>query len=168
LSAIRVDAAALALTAFGRGIACSIGRSGAIDAADKREGDGMTPRGDYALRAVLFRPGRAAPPPGMALPWRWTRVADGWSDDAADPLYNRPVFLPHAFSAERLQREDGLYDVIVVLGHNDDPVTPGLGSAIFLHCSIEGRPTEGCVAIARAELLALLPLLAPGDRISIG
>lgn len=156
-----VDTAARTLAAFGRIIPCAIGRSGAIAAADKREGDGMTPRGAWPVRAVLLRPGRVAPPPALRLPWRWTHPADGWSDDPADPLYNRPVRQPHRFSAEHLQREDGLYDVIVILGHNDAPPAPGLGSAIFLHCAIEGRATEGCVAIAKAELLGLLPYLTP-------
>ena len=57
---------------------------------------------------VLFRPGRAAPSPGMKLPWRWVRPGDGWSDGAEDPEYNRPVRHPHGYSAEHLEREDGL------------------------------------------------------------
>ena len=102
------------------------------------------------------------------LPWRWLRPDDGWSDDVRDPAYNRPIRHPHAFSAERLWREDGLYDIIVVLGHNDAPPKPDAGSAIFLHCWRDGAPTEGCVAIARDDLLALLPLLHAGDVLEIG
>ena len=168
MTALVVDTAARTLTAFGRAIPCSIGRGGAIAAAEKREGDGMTPLGSWPIRAVLLRPDRVALPSGIRLPWRWLRPDDGWSDDPADPAYNRPVHHPHRFSAERLWREDGLYDVILVLGHNDDPPVAGLGSAIFLHCWNEGQPTEGCVALAKEELLVLLPLLAPGDHIDIG
>ena len=84
-----------------------------------------------------------------------------------DPAYNRPVRHPHGFSAEHLWRQDGLYDVVIVLGHNDAPPVPKLGSAIFLHCWRDGAPTEGCVAMAREDLLALLVELAPGDRITI-
>lgn len=164
---IRVDTGALTLEAAGRRIACAIGRSGACPAADKREGDGMTPLGLWAIRTVLFRPGRAAPPAGLALPWRWTRADDGWSDDPADPAYNRPVRHPRAASAEHLWREDGLYDVIVTLGHNDAPPVPGLGSAIFLHCWNEAKPTEGCVAIEKAALLDLLPLIGRGESVQI-
>ena len=164
---VRVDSAALTLTApDGTVIPCTIGRAGACPAADKREGDGMTPLGTWPIRAVLFRPGRAAPPEGLRLPWRWVRPGDGWSDGLGDPDYNRPVRHPHGFSAERLVREDGLYDVIVVLGHNDAPPVEGLGSAIFLHCS-EGRPTEGCVAVEKGALLGLLAQLAPGDAVEI-
>ena len=161
-----VDSARLMLQAGNRSISCSIGRSGTVAAADKREGDGATPVGDYALRGVLLRPDRIAPP-HMRLPWRWLSPGDGWSDDPRDPAYNRPVRHPHRFSAERLWREDGLYDVIVVLGHNDSPPAAPLGSAIFLHCRRDTAPTEGCVAIARAELLGLLPALGPDDRIAI-
>jgi len=167
LNAIRVDTRALTLTGpDGVAIPCTIGRGGACPAPDKREGDGKTPLGTWPIRAVLFRPGRAAPPPGLKLPWRWIRPDDGWSDDVDDPAYNRPVRHPHRHSAERLEREDGLYDVIVVLGHNDDPPLAGQGSAIFLHCS-EGRPTEGCVAVEKRSLLALLPALEPGDLVEI-
>ncbi|TVV70152.1 L,D-transpeptidase family protein [Sphingomonas solaris] len=165
MSLLRVDTAAGVLTAFGHIIPCAIGRGGALPAAAKREGDGATPIGCWPLLAVLLRPDRVAHP-GGALPWRRLRPGDGWSDDPADPAYNRPVRHPHRWSAERLWREDGLYDVIVVLGHNLPPVA-GAGSAIFLHCWNRGKPTEGCIAIDRAALLGLLPQLAPGDTLAI-
>jgi L,D-peptidoglycan transpeptidase YkuD (ErfK/YbiS/YcfS/YnhG family) len=66
-------------------------------------------------------------------------------------------------------RDDALYDVVVVLGHNDDPVVPGAGSAIFLHLMRDdGGPTEGCIGVPRALALELVAALAPGDRICIG
>lgn len=165
---IIVDVATRTLHAQGRTHPCSIGRAGAIGAASKREGDGMTPCGCYALRAALLRRDRVVPARPPALPWRWIRPSDGWSDDPADPAYNRPVMHPHGFSAERLWRDDGLYDVILVLGYNDAPPVQGLGSAIFLHCWNAGAPTEGCIAIERAALLELLPDLVPGLAIAIG
>lgn len=167
MSGLRVDSTALILTGpDGTTVPCAIGGGGALPASEKREGDGATPLGRWPIRCVLFRPGAAEPPPGLRLPWRWTRASDGWSDGAGDPEYNRPVRHPHRFPAERLVRDDGAYDVIVVLGHNDAPPVQGRGSAIFLHCS-EGRPTAGCVAIEKADLLALLPGLAPGDVVEI-
>jgi L,D-peptidoglycan transpeptidase YkuD (ErfK/YbiS/YcfS/YnhG family) len=169
VTVIRVDSAERTLTGpDGAAIPCTIGRSGACAAADKREGDGMTPFGIWPIRCVLFRAGRSTPPPGIKLPWRWVGKDDGWSDDPADPAYNRPVRHPHRFPAERLVREDGLYDIIVVLGHNDAPPVPGAGSAIFLHCSAGEKPTEGCVAIARERLAVLVGQLAPGDVVEIG
>lgn len=157
------DGAAGSLHAGDRTIPCSIGRGGLIAAADKREGDGATPIGIWPIRGILLRPDRVALPEGLALPWRWLRPDDGWSDGVDDPAYNRPIRHPHRFSAERLWRDDGLYDAIVVLGHNDAPPVAGAGSAIFLHCWRGGAATEGCVAVARKALLALLPRLVAGD-----
>jgi L,D-peptidoglycan transpeptidase YkuD (ErfK/YbiS/YcfS/YnhG family) len=145
--------------------ACAIGRGGACDAADKREGDGRTPRGRWPIRAVLLRPDRGLVPPAH-LPWRWLRTTDGWSDDPADPVYNRPVRHPHDRSAERLWRADGLYDAILVIGHNDLPPRPDAGSAIFLHLR-EGEATEGCVAVPRAAMRDLLAELAADAVVDI-
>ncbi|MGB3927457.1 MAG: L,D-transpeptidase family protein, partial [Sphingobium sp.] len=157
MSVVRVESAEGRLRFGALTMACAIGRGGACSAADKREGDGCTPLGAWPLRAVLLRPGKVSAS-GIKLPWRWIRPDDGWSDDPSDPAYNRPVRLPRAFSAESLIRADDAYDVIVILGHNDAPPVPGKGSAIFFHLS-EGRPTAGCVAVARADMLRLLPLL---------
>lgn len=164
---IIVDTATRTLTAGGRTVPCAIGKNGAVSASEKREGDGKTPLGRWPLRALLLRRDRNEAPQ-TALPWRWIHADDGWSDDVADLVYNRPVRHPHGFSAERLWREDALYDLIVVIGHNDDPPVPGAGSAIFLHCLAEnGRPTEGCVAIDKTELRALANAAAPTDTIEI-
>lgn len=165
MSAIRVECGAGRLTFGDIAMPCTIGRGGACVAADKREGDGCTPIGTWPIRGVLLRPGKVEAS-GLRLPWRWVRTGDGWSDGVDDPAYNRPVRLPRSFSTENLTREDDAYDVIVVLGHNDAPPVPGQGSAIFFHLS-EGRPTAGCVAVERADMLRLLPLLAPGDVMEI-
>ena len=165
-AALRVDTAGRRLTAFGESIPCEIGRTGAIAAADKREGDGATPLGTWPIRGALLRSDRVAAP-ATRLPWRWLRPDDGWSDDPADPAYNRPVRHPHSFSAEAMWRLDGAYDLNLVLGHNEAPPVPGRGSAIFVHCLGPQGFTQGCVALARDALAALLPRLAPGDAIEI-
>ncbi len=155
------------VSGFGETIAAVFGKAGAIATDAKREGDGATPLGLWPIRTALLRPDRMAAP-ATRLPWRWLRPDDGWSDDAADPAYNRPVRHPHRFSAERLWRDDHAYDVILILGHNDRPPRAPLGSAIFWHCSQpDYRPTEGCIAIDRAVLARWLDRLAPGDTIRI-
>lgn len=151
---------------------CSIGRSGPCEYADKKEGDGCTPLGRYPLRAVIFNPQRLVVPGAMQLPWRWSRDNDGWSDGLGDPCYNRPVFLPHKFSAETLRRNDPLYNIIVILGHNDDPPLSGNGSAIFFHLwnhekPIDERTTEGCVAISYDAMMQLLPKFTTDNFIEI-
>ncbi len=167
MSVLRVDTDALTFTFNKQVIACTIGRSGPCPAQQKREGDGHTPLGKWPIRAVLFRPGRSGPSPQLKLPWRWIGAQDGWSDDPSDPSYNRPVRLPHSFSAETLIRDDPLYDIIVILGHNDTPPAIGKGSAIFFHICYGKKTTEGCVAIARAAMDSLLIKLEPGDVMEI-
>ena len=123
---------------------------------EKVEGDGATPVGRFPLRRVLYRPDRLVAP-GGALPTAPLCPDDGWCDDPRHADYNRPVRLPHPAGCEHLWRDDPVYDVIVVLGHNDDPPTPGRGSAIFLHVArADFSPTEGCVALALDDLLNLL------------
>jgi len=149
----------------GRRARCALGPAGVR--ADKREGDGASPAVTFALRQVLYRPDRGGRPL-TGLPARALAAHDGWCDDPADPAYNRPVSLPYAASAEALWRDDGVYDLIVVLGHNDAPVVPGAGSAVFMHLAKEGYPpTQGCVALSRPDLEALLALAQPGDALTI-
>lgn len=144
---------------------CALGRSGI--AARKQEGDGVTPVGLFPLRRALYRPDRGGAPE-TALPVARIGPEDGWCDDPADPSYNRPVTLPFQASHERMWRDDRLYDIVVVLGHNDDPPVPGLGSAIFLHVAREDHgPTEGCVALAPDDLRRLLADCRPGDAMEI-
>lgn len=151
----------------GRRGRCALGPAGVIAAGAKREGDGATPAGNWPLRRVLYRPDRLARPAG-ALETHALRPDDGWCDDPRDPAYNRPVTWPYRAGAEHLWREDEVYDLIVVLGHNDAPVIAGAGSAIFLHIAKDDyAPTRGCVALAPQDLLALLAAAQPGDALKI-
>jgi len=144
---------------------CALGRSGVR--RDKREGDGATPVGAFPLRRILYRADRLGLP-ATALPAERIRPEDGWCDDPADPLYNRQIRLPYPARHEILWREDGLYDMVVVIGHNDEPVVPGAGSAVFLHAAApDFAPTEGCVALARPALIALVERCGPGDRLCV-
>lgn len=151
----------------GHEVRCALGRSGVTPATTKREGDGASPIGAWPIRQVLWRPDRLARPT-TALPLAELIPEAGWCDDPADPFYNRPVVLPYPASHEKLWRDDAIYDVIVELGYNDDPVLPGRGSAIFLHVARpDYSPTEGCIACALPDLLALLADARPGDTIEI-
>ncbi len=136
---------------------CALGRGGVR--ADKCEGDGATPRARMKLRRVFYRPDRVAKPVTL-LAARALTQTDGWCDDPAAPDYNRLVHLPHPARHEQLWRDSPVYDVLVELGWNDDPVIANRGSAIFLHVAREDyAPTEGCVALMRADLIALLALV---------
>lgn len=144
---------------------CAVGRGGLGE--KQGEGDGITPVGRWVMRRVLYRADRLAAPE-TALDCAAIAPDDGWCDDPGDPAYNRPVRLPYRASHEKMAREDPLYDVVVVLGHNDDPVVPGAGSAIFLHVArSDYGPTEGCVALALPDLLAVLRDAAPGSAVAV-
>jgi len=149
----------------GARLRCALGRGGVR--ADKREGDGATPAGSWPMRRLLYRPDRLAAP-ATRLAANPIAPQDGWCDDPADPVYNRLVRLPYAASAERLWREDGVYDLIVPLGYNDDPILPGAGSAIFLHVARpDYAPTEGCVALAPADLIRVLATAETASRVVV-
>jgi len=144
---------------------CALGHGGVSDA--KREGDGATPIGIWPLRRLLYRPDRLTPPP-TALPISPIGPADGWCDAPGDKNYNLPVILPYPASAEALWREDAVYDLIVPLGYNDSPIQSGRGSAIFLHLARDlYLPTEGCVALARPDLLAYLAVASSQSRVIV-
>ncbi|MFN0265107.1 L,D-transpeptidase [Tepidamorphus sp. 3E244] len=157
------------LEAGGRTYDVALGRGGIV--ADKREGDGGTPAGKYLLRRAFYRADRVAKLK-TGLPLRAITPLDGWSDDPADKDYNCLVTHPtegeRALSAERMWRDDDIYDVVIVLGHNDDPPVPGNGSAIFVHLARDGfTPTEGCIALKRDDLLSLVEKFAPGTVVEI-
>jgi L,D-peptidoglycan transpeptidase YkuD (ErfK/YbiS/YcfS/YnhG family) len=156
------------ITWNGRPVRCALGKAGVIAAADKREGDNKSPVGLWPIRRVLYRPDVYPDGPVTDLAIQPIVPDDGWCDAPDDPAYNRPVKLPYPASAERMWRDDHVYDLVVVLGHNDDPPVPGLGSAIFLHLARQNYPgTEGCVALARADVEALLAVARPGDAVEI-
>jgi L,D-peptidoglycan transpeptidase YkuD (ErfK/YbiS/YcfS/YnhG family) len=147
---------------------CALGRTGLAD--DKHEGDGATPIGLFPLRDLRYRSDRLSMP-ATALPMLPIALDDGWCDAPDDPAYNRPVRLPYPASAEAMWRDDHLYDLVVVLGHNDDPPRPGAGSAIFFHLANEKngalQPTEGCVALRLADMLKVLARCKPQARMRI-
>src|SRR5471030_124176 len=128
---------------------CAVG-SGGI-AVKGGEGDGITPRGRFAVRELFYRADRIEKPKTI-LPLHVIHADDGWCDAPGDPQYNQLVKLPYPASAETLWRADRLYDLVAVLGYNDDPVVPGKGSAIFLHIARpDYGPTAGCVALTLGD-----------------
>ncbi len=144
-----------------------IGRGGVRAAQDKQESDGATPLGSYPLRQLFYRPDREMEPI-TKLPKTALSPDLGWCDAPDDPAYNRLVRLPYGPSHEKLWREDSVYDLILTIGHNDDPVVPGRGSAIFIHLQRpDGTPTDGCVALPAPDMRRFLRMAAPGDIITI-
>ena len=145
---------------------CALGRGGVTSM--KREGDGAAPRGRFRLARVYYNP-LHVPRPRTGLPISVLRRDDGWCNGIGDRNSNRPVRHPYPASAERLWRDDGLYDLVVVIDCNLRPRVQGRGSAIFMHIATpELRPTEGCIALSRPHLTRLIERLRPATRITIG
>ncbi|MEJ8574944.1 L,D-transpeptidase family protein [Microbaculum marinum] len=146
---------------------CALGRAGIR--RRKREGDGASPEGVFPLRKLYFRRDRL-PRPRSALETAAIFPDLGWCDDPASLAYNSAVRLPTAARHERMWRDDHLYDLVIVIGFNDDPAPlRPFGSAIFLHLARPGfAPTEGCVALRRHDLRRLLPRIGPDTKIAIG
>ena len=122
---------------------------------DLSAGLGVLPRGSSGGAAIW---------PGDASLVAARRLVD----DPADASYNRLVALPYPAHAEPMWLDDVVYDLVVVVGYNMNPVVPDLGSAIFLHIARpDFSPTAGCIAVEREALLRLLPVLGPGSTITI-
>jgi len=143
----------------------ALGRAGIR--ADKREGDGGTPAGQFHPVRLWWRADRL-PRPRTALPLRRIRPGDAWCEDPADRRYNRAFTRSANEPGDRLRRDDALYDLIIEIDHNTRPRVAGRGSAVFVHIARTGlTPTAGCIALTRHDFLALLPRLSPKTRIKV-
>ena len=171
MSLVRIRAAAGQhargwLMADGQTIPVALGRGGIK--ADKREGDGGTPKGVFHPVQVWWRADRH-PRPATFLAVRAIGPEDAWCEDPHHRLYNRPVRLASRQHGDRLSRDDHLYDFIVEIDHNTEPRIAGRGSAVFLHLArADFSPTAGCVSLTRGAMLRLLKRLGPETRIVIG
>jgi L,D-peptidoglycan transpeptidase YkuD (ErfK/YbiS/YcfS/YnhG family) len=154
------------LLAGGRAMPVVLGRAGI--AANKREGDGTTPRGRFRLIRLWWRADRA-PRPATLLPARRIDSAIAWCEDPADRRYNRPFRRSANEPGDRLWRGDHLYDLIIEISHNIRPRVARRGSAVFVHMARPDRSgTAGCVALRSADLRRLLAHLGPRTHIAIG
>lgn len=154
------------LIAEGLAIPVALGRGGIR--ANKREGDGGTPRGIFRPRRLWWRGDRHRRPRTF-LPARAIAPQDAWCEDANDRHYNRPVRRAASEAGDRLRRDDHLYDFIVEIDHNTRPRIVGRGSAVFLHLARPNfGPTAGCVSMTKSAMLRLLRRLGPRTRIVIG
>jgi L,D-peptidoglycan transpeptidase YkuD (ErfK/YbiS/YcfS/YnhG family) len=171
LSAISIRAAAGDpsrgwLTAGGQTVPVALGRGGIR--ANKREGDGGTPKGIFRPRQLWWRADRHPRPPTF-LPVRAIGPEDAWCEDPSSRHYNQPIRRDRTRGGDRLRRDDHLYDFIVEIDHNSAPRIAGRGSAVFLHLARENfGPTAGCVSMTQSAMLRLLARLGPETRIVIG
>ena len=153
------------LTAGNVSVPVALGRGGIK--ANKREGDGGTPRGSFRLKRLWWRAERH-PRPRTLLPARPIAHDDGWCEDPSDRRYNQPIKVPPGSKADRLARKDRLYDFIVELDHNTRPRIAGRGSAVFIHAARPAfAPTAGCIALDLVRLRLLLARLGPRTKLVV-
>jgi L,D-peptidoglycan transpeptidase YkuD (ErfK/YbiS/YcfS/YnhG family) len=154
------------LAADGQAVPVALGRGGIR--ANKREGDGATPKGIFRPRRLWWRADRH-PRPMTFLPVRAIAPEDAWCEDPRSRHYNQPVRLGSDREGDRLKRDDHLYDFIIEIDHNSSPRIKGHGSAVFLHLARTNfSPTAGCVSMTKPAMLRLLRRLGPSTKIVIG
>jgi L,D-peptidoglycan transpeptidase YkuD (ErfK/YbiS/YcfS/YnhG family) len=153
------------LLAGAMSVPVALGRSGIK--ANKREGDGGTPRGSFHPVRLWWRADRMMRPRTL-LPVRRIGPDEAWCEDPADRHYNRPIHRSANEPGDRLRRRDHLYDLIVEIDHNTRPRIAGRGSGVFLHLARPAYgPTAGCIAFSHRDLRLLVSRLTPKTRIDI-
>ena len=144
---------------------CAIGLGGTTK--EKIEGDQCTPIGEFKFNKIYYRSDKLGKL-DFLIPSAEISFEDGWCDDTDNKFYNQFVKFPFDGSAERLHREDDLYDIVCVMNYNTEPVIPGKGSAIFLHiCKNNFTHTEGCVAVKKEVLLKISRQINENTTITI-
>jgi L,D-peptidoglycan transpeptidase YkuD (ErfK/YbiS/YcfS/YnhG family) len=144
---------------------CAFGKSGI--GKKVREGDSITPRGVFKLVKVFYRADKIK---NLRIPIKKIKIKKnmGWCDDPKSTFYNQLIKLPSNFGYEKLYRSDRLYDLIVVLNYNLNPIIKNKGSAIFIHVSKKSfKKTEGCIAVNKKDLIKLLSIIKKNTKIKI-
>lgn len=138
---------------WGRGVHGE-GAPAGLSGPEKREGDGRSPAGVFALGQAY---GYDAAIEGVSLPYAQATSSLRCVDDPESGHYNQIVDARTTEndwnSAEQMLREDALYAITIVVEHNTDRPAPGGGSCIFLHVWIdENTGMSGCTAMSLEEV----------------
>ena len=135
-------------------VKCAIGKRGI--SRKKREGDGCTPKGFFKFKYLFYRKDRVAKIKSY-LKKIIIKKNMGWCDDPGSNSYNKLIKFPFFYSAEKLHKNENIYDLILVINYNLKPIIKNKGSAIFLHIAKKNySPTEGCIAISKKDMKLLL------------
>ena len=131
---------------------CSVGKRGI--GLKRKEGDLITPKGKYKIKYIMYRKDR------VKIQSKIKKIIIkkemGWCDDPNSRHYNKVVKLPSSYKHEKLYKKENIYDIIIVLNYNMDPIIKNKGSAIFIHVAKKNyKKTEGCIAVKKAHLLKI-------------
>ena len=145
-------------------VKCSVGKRGI--GYKKKEGDLITPIGQYKIKIILYRKDRVKI--STKFKKKVIRKNMGWCNDPKSINYNKLIKLPNKYSYEKLYKKENIYDVILVLNYNMNPVVKKKGSAIFIHIAKKNYgKTEGCVAIKKSHILNIVSKLKKNTKVKI-
>ncbi len=151
--------------ADGKKYQCAIGANGI--SSDKKEGDLKTPAGTFSFTKIFYRQDKVGKL-NLKINTQIIHQTDGWCDDSNSIFYNQHIQFPFIESAEKLYRDDNLYDIVCVIDYNSSPIIKSLGSAIFLHVAKEGfLSTEGCIALNKEDLIEVINKITHETKITI-
>ena len=145
---------------------CALGKNGIRQ--KESEGDFVTPKGKYKLIKIYYRADRIKK---IRSPLKKIKIKKnmGWCDDVNSKYYNKQIKINKKISHEKLYRKDNVYDIVVVINYNINPIIKGKGSAIFLHVAKKNyKKTQGCIALKKSELLNLVSKIKKNTQIKIG
>jgi len=146
-------------------VKCSIGSKGI--GWKKKEGDLITPKGQYKIKYILYRKDRIKKF-NTKLRKIVIKKNMGWCDDSRSKRYNKLVKLPYNYRCEKLYKKENVYDIILVLNYNMNPTIKNKGSAIFIHVAKKNfKKTEGCIAVKKIDLLKILKVVENNIKVKI-
>ena len=144
---------------------CAIGKRGI--SIKKKEGDLITPKGTFKIKEIFYRKDRVK---SLISRLKKTVIRKnmGWCDDPKSKKYNKLINFPFKYSAERLYRRENIYDILLVLNFNMNPIRKNKGSAIFIHVAKKNlQPTQGCIALNKSELIKLVKSIKKNTAVKI-
>jgi L,D-peptidoglycan transpeptidase YkuD (ErfK/YbiS/YcfS/YnhG family) len=144
---------------------CAVGKAGI--AQKKREGDNVTPKGIFKIVKIYYRNDRIKK---ISSKFRLIKITKNmvWCDDPNSKNYNQLIKLPTKYRHERLYRKNNIYDLIVVLNYNMNPVIKNIGSAIFIHIAKKKyKKTKGCIALKKIHLIKLIKKIEKNTKVII-
>jgi len=146
-------------------VKCAIGKRGI--SKKRKEGDLITPKGNYSIKKLFYRKDRVKCLK-TKLKKNIINKNYGWCDDSKSKKYNQLIRCPFNYSYEKLYRKDRIYDIILVLDYNINPIKKNIGSAIFIHVAKNDYSrTKGCVAIKKNSLRKLVQLINKNTKVKI-
>jgi len=144
---------------------CALGKAGIKKKG--KEGDNVTPNGIFKITSMYYRSDRIKNIITIVKKIKITKKI-GWCDDPNSLFYNQQISLPTKFSHEKLYRNDNLYDLVLVLDYNTNPIIKNKGSAIFIHIAKKNyKKTKGCIALKKKHLIELISKIKKNTKIKI-